>query len=306
MGRNKDWWMQNLALMISRGPRGVAARKSPIFVDAKNGADTNDGETWETPYKTMSKAFAVVESGGCIVFSGKVLEQLVTPVNVFDVDVIGAGTRPHHADATPAGGDLASGSWGAPAAPVAATPLVRVIQQGWRFSNILFAPPSDAAGIEIVRNAGAGDLERDGSHASVIGCRFAAGQDGICFGKAATYTEIVYNVLIEGNVFADQTGSAIKTAIEANAAVITRNRFRANANHIVAALRNSQIDENILGAFTTMGIDLNGGSGSNIITKNYLSGTYSVVGGYRKANANDEWAGNFNTLTGGITAADPA
>ena len=40
--------------------------------------------------------------------------------------------------------------------------------------------------------------------------------------------------------------------------------------------------------------------------KNYLSGTFSSAGGYTVANANDEWAGNFNTLAGGITVADPA
>jgi hypothetical protein len=61
----------------------------------------------------------------------------------------------------------------------------------------------------------------------------------------------------------------------------------------------------VFGSFTTKGLDLSGGVGKNVVSRNALSGTYSVVGGYT-AGTDDEWGGNFNSLTGGVTAADPA
>ncbi len=53
-------------------------------------------------------------------------------------------------------------------------------------------------------------------------------------------------------------------------------------------------------------IDLSGGVGKNSVYGNQLAGTYSVVGGYVSANANDSWFGNFADVSGGITQADPA
>jgi hypothetical protein len=65
-------------------------------------------------------------------------------------------------------------------------------------------------------------------------------------------------------------------------------------------------------AASSGGIDLDGGTGGlNVISKNVLGGTYSETGGYRKANANDIWFGNFTSVTSGtdlasINVADPA
>jgi hypothetical protein len=54
------------------------------------------------------------------------------------------------------------------------------------------------------------------------------------------------------------------------------------------------------------GIDLSGGVGKNSVFGNQLAGTYSVVGGYASANADDSWFGNFADVSGGVTQADPA
>lgn len=55
----------------------------------------------------------------------------------------------------------------------------------------------------------------------------------------------------------------------------------------------------------SMKIDNRGGNAS-IFYKNYLGGTYTNGGGYwANAGGNDEWGGNYNGLTGGMTAADP-
>ena len=276
-----------------------------LYVDA-SASSGGDGKTWDTALTTMQAAFNLLVGGETIYFTGKVLEQLVTPVQIFDVTVCGAGNRPRHADSTPSGGNTYASQWGPPASgAVSGQATVRVLQQGWRFENILFTMESStAAGIEIVRNAGSGNDERDASHTHVVGCKFAGAGVGIR-GGATSFSEIPNHVVIEDNVFIDNT-YAIRSQIQCQRWSIKRNEFQANTNHIVAQLGASFIYDNIFGAFTTDSIELPSGQGVNIVTKNYLSGTYSSAGGYTVAAATDEWAGNFNTLAGGITVADPA
>ena len=277
------------------------------YVNANSGVDTRSGKSWRKAFLTMSKAFSVIASGDTICFVGKIREQLVTPVQVFDVTVIGSGNRLGHADSTPSGGQLAANTWSPPASgAVVGKATVRVLQQGWKFNNILFTMESaTVAGVEIVRDAAAGDSERDASHTVVSGCRFAGAGIGVRCGVAALFTEIPNDVEVVGSLFMDTT-TAISGAIQGADWLVHQNYFRRNTNHIVAQFAGAHIVENIFSDHTTQSIDLNGGTGKNIITKNYLSGTFSEAGGYRKANANDEWAGNFNTLAGGITVADPA
>lgn len=286
----------------------TATKGRAWFVDANATAGGN-GKSPKTPFTTMAAAFSVLGSGDIIYFVGKVQEQLTTPVNVFDVTVVGCGNRPHHADATPVGGAYAAATWAAPATPTAATPLVTVIQQGWRFINILFAGSAGCPSINFVRNAAAGDLERDGSHGEVLGCRFAgvtSTDTGIKFG-ATSYTEIVNNTLIQDCIFQDcATAIGEQSAALCYRGQIVGNTFLANTNHIVLGGYAEVIRHNTFGSFTTASINLTGGPGLNVVWGNYLSGTYSNVGGYTAANANDEWGGNFNSITGGVTAADPA
>jgi len=281
------------------------------FVDAYQGSDGNSGTGPSAPFGTMAKAFAILASGDTINFRGKITEQLVTPVNVFDVWINGMGNRPRHADATPVGGNIAAAQWGTPAAGgVAAQATLRILQQGWRFTNFLMtAIDANAACVEIVRNAGAGDLERDASHAQFLGMRFSGAGVGIRGGVAGLFTEIPYNVEVGGCQFDNMT-FAMRAAIECNQWNIHDNLFGPNTNQITMAARNFSVYKNRIGTFTaggnSGGIDLRGGSGLNKVTQNTLSGAYTSAGGYTVANANDEWWGNFADVAGGITQADPA
>jgi hypothetical protein len=55
-----------------------------------------------------------------------------------------------------------------------------------------------------------------------------------------------------------------------------------------------------------MGIDLSGtSSGCNMVTENQLGGAYSATL-YVVGASGVQWAGNFNVLTGGVTAANPS
>jgi hypothetical protein len=279
------------------------------FVDTSYGGN-GDGRSPKTAFSTMDAAFDHVQSGDVIYFVGKVTEQLVTPANVFDVTVVGCGNRPRHADATPTGGNYAASQWGPPASgAVAGQATVRVIQQGWRFVNILFTMESaTAAGVEVVRNAASGDDERDGSHCEIINCRFAGAGIGVRSGVAGLFTEIAFNVLVEGCTFNGCTTGM--SGINGNGWQIKNNVFFGCTDNIIMALQNSFIINNFIGPFTAAansgGIDLTGGTAGNVVTLNYLSGTYSNAGGYVAAGAGDEWAGNMNVIAGGWTAADPA
>ncbi len=290
-------------------PNGPQKKGRAWFVDASSGVN-GDGTSPSGAFSTMQRAFNVVASGDIIYFVGKVTEQLVTPVQIFDVTIVGCGNRPRHADATPAGGNWAASQWGPPASGgTAAQATVRVLQQGWRFVNILFtAIDANAAMVEIVRNAGAGDAERDGSHAELLGCRFAGAGIGVRSGVAGTFTEIAFNVLVEGCTFNNNTLSM--SGISGNGWQIRNNTFFSNTANITMALQNSFIVGNYIGPFTPAansgGIDLTGGTAGNVITMNYLSGTYSIAGGYKGAGAGDEWGANMNVIAGGWTAADPA
>lgn len=298
---------------VRRLPRGQRTTIDGHTLNFRKGADiyvdgsadaTADGTSWDSPYLTMAEAFADLVGGETIYLAGRVTEQLVTPVQVFDVSIIGVGNRPRHADSTPSGGNTYASQW-AGGGLTAAQANLRILQQGWHIENILFSMvDSDAAGIEVVRNAGSGDAERDASHAEIVGCRFSGAGVGVR-GGATGFSEVCNHVLIEDCRFNDLT-YGIRTEIISNYWTIRHNEFRVNTNHIVADLGYAFIYENIFGRFTTDSIELPGGSiGYNVITKNYLSGTYTSDGGYTVSDSTDEWAGNWNTLSGGITVADP-
>lgn len=279
------------------------------FVDTVYGSNGNDGVSPQSPLSTMAAAFSRLHSGDVINFRGKIVEQLVAPVQIFDVWINGLGNRPRHADATPAGGQYAASQWGPPASGgTAAQATLRLLQQGWRLTNFLMtAIDSNAACVEVCRNAGAADAERDASHAQFLGMRFSGAGVGIRGGVAGVYTEIPYNVEVGYSQFDNMT-FAMRAAIECNQWFIHDNVFAPNTNQITMAARNFLIRNNSIGPFTAAGssggIDLRGGSGLNQITGNNLSGTYSNAGGYFAANANDNWYGNWASTS--PTVSDPA
>lgn len=295
-------------VLIVGGSSYPSIKGTTYYVDALSGSNTNSGKSWNSAFLTMATAFAAISSGDTIMFVGKVREQLTTPVQVFDVTIIGAGNRPRHADAapTPVGGASAS-TWTTPASGATTAPLVKVLQQGWRFINILFAGPSDHACVNLYRDASSGDDERDASHAEIIDCRFASGQDGILD------TGGCYGVLLQGNTFNAMTGYAVKSGSTVGAGhtnwLIKENRVTGCANGVLlsaitCAVKGNFFDDGGTPNTTTV---LNmtgsaGGSGNNFIVDNYFQtntanfNTPDIVG-----NATDVWR-NYNidaTFTSG-------
>jgi hypothetical protein len=294
------------------GANPVSAYGRYWFVDAKTGSDGNRGNNRDRPFLTMSKAFSVIDSGDVIFFRGKVREELTTPAGVHDVTIFGASTNPRHADdhsesSTPGRGSSAA-SWVPPASPTAATSLCIVQQQGWRFQNILFDCPVDAAAVRLNRDAASGDSERDAGHASFYGCRFDSGLIGIQNAGGCAF------VVVDGCRFyrLSETGGAGIKCTSTSVAVplnwqILNSHFANNASHILSSMSYSLIKGNTFGRFTaTLSIDIDDQPSANqgeynVITENYLTGTYS--GTAYPAGSNNEWAGNQNVA--GVTTADP-
>lgn len=274
------------------------------YVDASR-SSTGLGSSWEDAFLTMAEAFAVIGSGDTIYFTGKVREQLVTPVQVFDVRVVGMGNRPRHADSAPVGGNTHAATWAAPASPTAAQALVRVLQQGWIFENILFAGSAGCASVELVRNAASGDSERDASHALLVGCKFfgvASTDSGVKFGSAS-FTEIVNNARIEDCDFFNCANAIKEHSALTKYAQIVGNRFQENTNDIVLAASHARILNNVMSLAPTAAIVISGGTGSSQVHGNYLPGTYAN-GTLYAPGTSDNWNGNYAST--GVTAAVPA
>lgn len=274
------------------------------FVDPSYGGNGN-GKSPGQAFSTMEEAFDRIASGDIIYAVGDIREQLVTPVQVFDVTVIGCGNSPRNADAVPVGGQYAAVTWRAPASGgTAAQATVRVLQQGWTFYNILFnAIDTNAAMIEIVRNAGADDAERDASNAQILGCKFAGAGVGVRSGVAGLFTENTFNVRAEGNVFLSCT-----TAISQTAGLgsfnwrIKNNDFFTNTNDIVGPFSAAKIIGNSMSLAPTACIVLTGGAG-NMVHYNALPGIYAD-GALYAPGTGDDW--NGNAASTGFTAAVPA
>jgi hypothetical protein len=283
---------------------GSSAFSKYYFVNTFSGLDGNSGRSSTSAFQTMGRAFDVIlannDSGAVIFVVGNVVENLTAPAGIFDVTIIGAGNSPRNADAHTGNNGYFAASW-KPSSQ--SSPLLTLQQQGWRLQNILFDCPTSAAGIAFPRNASSGNAERDSSHAQIFGCRFGTGQNAI----QVVGTENVFNVQLIGNIFNDQTGYAITSAAGyAYRWVIQNNVFISNAGHIDVGFNQATITGNTFGKTTASNayIDLTGGA-DNSVWGNQLAGTYSNAGGYI-AGTSDFWGGNFNVITGGVTAANPA
>jgi hypothetical protein len=312
-----DWQTLNNAQTQTLTRRGTT-----YYVDAVSGVDTRLGKSWRKAFLTMAKAFSVITSGDTIVFSGKIKEQLETPAGVFDVAVVGTGNRPRHADTHPtATSGKAAATWTTPDSPTAATPLVRVQQQGWLFDNILFAGPTGVsnsnASIELYRTdealgSPAGSVERDASHLTVQNCRFASGY------KHINDVGGCYGVKIAGNRFVNHTLWAIlgvgNIGVGQSNWEIYDNDFDSNAvataNHVKIAGFACRIHDNTFddGGLpdTTVVLNTNNGGGAN--NRVYGNHFQTVTGSFNTPDvvgcATDFWNPNysFDTLETGIPA----
>jgi len=279
-------------------------------VAGSGAADGYDGDDPRAPLLTMTEAFTRIGSGDIIHLRGGVYENLTTPAGVNDVTIRGESTKPRHdhlTDATKKG----AACWKT-ASDVTDEPLLIVRTQGWRVENLLIAPPSGEAGIQLLR-----DTTYDASHFSAIGCRFAqtSGKYAITNNGGAGF------VGLYGNWFQGMATAAIlclTTAIAVPLMWDIQDNFfgYANASHILSSASHWRIKNNefMTVAAEALYIDLtyNSGQGlANVVTKNLLAGGYDTADYI--GSATDDWTGNFSADVAeaevgdnGITILPPA
>lgn len=225
------------------------------------GSDSNDGRSPNTPFATVARAFTFIDCYDIIVIDGVVKEQLVSPTGVFDVTIIGGANRPRQA--TSSGDPTGGGSyWTYPASPTAATPLIEVVNQGWKFVNICFNPYTSSGAIRVTASATV-DLT-DGGHCIADSCYFVgggSGQIGIENNGGSGFCLIQNSrfLLLAAAVKCLSTSKAIPLAWE-----FYNNWFSQNTNDIISSLSYSIIQNN---HFMTAG----SGSTNKVINTTYNS-----------------------------------
>jgi hypothetical protein len=246
-------------------------------------------------FSTFTDLAPQLQSRDLVLFSGVLKEQATCPVGVYDVTIQGASNRLRQATngGVPTGG---GSSWLSPDSPVAATPLLQVIEQGWTISNIQFAPPAGSPCVRFRRRESA--TIPDASHGQVLGCYFSTGGAA---GVGIDVTETKRIKIADCEFEAIGTGACITNTADGGIATnnyhhIVGNRFmRGNALEIDLATNDSLIEGNIFYAlFGVEGgfrIDLSGGARNRVLNNYFSDATaqYAVAGGYRTGAATDRW-----------------
>lgn len=260
---------------------GVSPAGSPWsrhwYVDGNQGR-SSDGRSPDRAFLTMDEAFDKIRSGDVIHLRGNIREQLVSPAGVFDVTIVGPSPVTRHPDSHSTFGGFSSARWNAPASPTASTALLRIQQQGWRILNVLFTgDENDNVGcVQLFRDGGSGDDERDASHSQIIGCRFATGLYGVqdsggCARVQIRNSEFMQFSESDNDAIINVTGAGIGTLW---GWIIDGNDFHANHTDIDlssagARITNNHFHLNSLGVTNTIAIDTTGGS-ENLIAQNYM------------------------------------
>ncbi len=229
-----------------------------------------------------------------VLLSGVLREQAIAPV-VYDVTILGAANQPRQATSggVPTGGGA---SWLAPTSPVAATPLLQIVAQGWVIENIQFAPVAASDCIRFRRMETA--AIPDASHGIVRGCYFSTGGaagHGVNLGECK-------RIVVEDCEFEALTGAggtAIRRSADGgisntNYCTIQRNKFVGNANDIIlASAENIVVRDNIFMDVVDGARKFIQVTGANLYSlNNYLSQVatagYTVANGF-EGGATDTW-----------------
>jgi hypothetical protein len=208
----------------------------------------------------MAVALDLAADNDVIRFVGTIKEQLLAPLGVQGVKIIGAaGGRTRHDDGA---------RWTSPDSPAATTPLLTLREQGWELHNILFVPPADASAVRFRRAESA--TYPDGSHAIVRGCKFVSdGQTGIedhggCHHWLIEDCEFAGSDTVLTNGIKHVTGAGIAAPLRDT---IRRCTFTAVTNAIQLPGTQCVVEENLIGQGTII-VDTSGGSGANFVVDN--------------------------------------
>ncbi len=273
------------------------------YVDP-NRTYTGSGKKWASAFTTMAEAFAACASGDRIFFVGNILEQISTPVGIFDVSVIGAGKFPRHADSHPVGCNLAPSTW-RPLAAGTATPCCNVRQAGWHFENFVAVAPTAEAFFALRReNPDAAD-ELDSSWMGIKKVKFWGGRDAI------KLVDGPWGVHIYDSIFAYLTGYCIKQTAGPDGVSdpwywkLIGNNFSQCANWLDTINAHFwEIRDNMIAKITTKYCDFSGGEFNSVVGNSFAvaAADFDPTGGVTPS-ASDVWSNHLiDALESGVPA----
>ena len=248
-------------------------------------------------FGTFSDLMPNLRTKDTIILGGVLREQVVVPEYLHDISIIGATNRAYQS--TDSGDPIQSltrsggAAWLAPTSPAAATPLIELTKNnaGWKFSNIMFAPPSDAAAIKVTNWDGSGGI--GSSHHIFEDLYFSGGFIGI-----EDYGGMGFSLVLRSRFrgHSGAGGGGIVCTSTSNAVPLQNEflycDFFDNVNNFIASQQNSKIKHCSFDRATTEAIDTTWNSGQG-------GGNHVVQNDFNIVQAQFAPAGN----TGGVTGA---
>jgi hypothetical protein len=278
---------------------------------------SGDGKSWDTAFKTMAEALAVVESMSDIYVLGVVTEQVTAPLGVYGVRIIGcANGRPRHGTS---GGVAVPGNgaeWTTEAVPTNAA-LLELREQGWEVHNILFVPESGCGAIKLHREETA--TYPDASHFIMRGCKVIGGGAQVGLGiddsGASYHIEVSFSEFVNLEYAYHASGVGIAAP---SAHLWADNLFYSNKHDIVGNYATSRFLRNVFATkydvathIDTLNLaptaDAGVAAASNVVMDNVfadIAADVTIANGYNPATG-DIWR-NFVTNTAAYIVAVPA
>lgn len=297
-------------MTLTNFPNGISSFGVPVlgsgpfepfgrfwFVDTTTG--NGDGTAPDSAFLTMTQAMAVVGDNDVICFKGKIREQIVAPLGVTGVTILGC-----------VGGNVRDddgAKWYAPATPVAGKALLELREQGWVLQNFLMSPDT-TSGACVKAHRAEDATYPDSSHFICRNMRFV--------GTSLTTTYGIQDVGGNHHYIIDNCEfQTLTTAIYCSSTAIavplrntiTNCKFLANTNDINSAQSYALIQNNRFFTDSTATVVIAGG-GNCMVTGNVFPNGQADIDpahGY-DGNSTDVWTGNLVTDQAAYVYGDPA
>lgn len=284
---------------------GLAPQGPIRYVDTVNGSDSFSapGTSWQGAYRTMARAIADMTNNGVIYFVGTVREQILAPLGVSGVQIVGC-----------AGGNVRDDNgakWTYPASgAVAAGALLALREQGWGVHNFLMTPePNGGGGACVVLNRQENATYPDASHFQATGMRFVGIDVTTTYGvqdiggcSNVSINDCEFYLVTTGIYSSSQ---AIATPLRWK---VTNNRFLQNTNDIIVPSSYAILQGNRhMSSAATQVVNIAAG-GFCTVTGNIFPDAAADIDpahGY-DGNATDIWTGNLVPDQAAFVFGDPA
>lgn len=273
------------------------------YVNTVLGSAGYNGKRPSQSFLTMAQAFAKVSDNDVIAVIGDVREQILAPLGMQGVRIIGvAGGNTRHDDGV---------RWREPAAPTPTTPLLTLREQGWEVHNILFVPGTGNPAIRLRRAEDA--TYPDGSHAIITRCKFVSDAGCAIEDHGGCSHVIVAENEFDGGGGLTNLPEGIKNVVGAGIASPLRwdirdNWFNKVEKAVVLPGNQCRVRRNIFtlpfaGAYKT--VDTSGGTeGKNWVQDNKFAdaiGDYLIAKGYVPG-VSDVWRNQVTDTAADIVA----